>query len=152
MYIFPVATDEQLPEDLLRHAARLSRWANRHAAMPLPWGRARVLSLVEELQPARVTTLADADDTSQPAMTAQVQRLHSDGLVTRETDPSDARAWLVSLTDDGARTLAEARRARGRALAPALAGTDEAALRGTVDLLARLVDATRAHPDDREDT
>jgi len=136
---------DDLADDLLRHAARLSRWASRHADMGVPWAQARVLSLVEELGPVRVTTLADADDTSQPTMTTQVQRLEAEGLVSREPDPADARASLVSLTAEGLRVLGEARRARARALAPVLdaVAADPASLATAVDLLERLLDATR---------
>ena len=135
-----------LADDLLRHAARLSRWANRHADLGMPWAQARVLSLVEELAPVRVTTLAEADDTSQPTMTTQVQRLVADGLVVRTPDPADARASLVTLTAAGSRALTEARRARGRALAPVLdrVEPDPEQLRAAVALLAELVDAARA--------
>jgi DNA-binding MarR family transcriptional regulator len=142
-----VSTDD-LADDLLRHAARLSRWANRTADMPLPWSTARTLSLVEELGPARVTTLAEADEVSQPTMTNQLQRLEADGLVSRVPDPADARAALVSLTAAGADALAATRRARGAALERVLAAVapSEAELRTAVTLLAGLVEATRPSP------
>ena len=151
MYSGRMRTDD-LADDLLRLAARLSRWASRSADLGMPWAQARVLSLVEELGPARVTTLAAADDTSQPTMTSQVQRLVADGLVARTPDPDDARAWLVSLTDEGTRALASARRARGRALAPLLDRVDPSpeAMATAVALLADLVEATRT-PALRED-
>lgn len=138
-------TTDHLADDLLRSAARLSRWASRHAAHELPWAQARVLSLVEELGPARVTTLADADDTSQPTMTTQVQRLEAEGFVTRTPDPADGRASLVVLTAAGTEALAAARRARARTLEPVLADldADPEQVRTAVDLLVRLVEATR---------
>jgi DNA-binding MarR family transcriptional regulator len=37
------------------------------------------------------------------AVDAMVER----GLVTKEPNPSDARSWLVTLTDDGVRTVQE---------------------------------------------
>ncbi|WP_307836098.1 MarR family winged helix-turn-helix transcriptional regulator [Phycicoccus sonneratiae] len=139
-----MSTDD-LADDLLRSAARLSRWASRHAAHDLPWAQARVLSLVEELGPARITTLAAADDTSQPTMTTQVQRLEAEGFVTRSSDPADARASLVELTPSGTAALAAARRARARTLEPVLTGldADPARVRAAVDLLVELVEATR---------
>jgi DNA-binding MarR family transcriptional regulator len=139
-------TTADLADDLLRSAARISRWASRHAALELPWAQTRVLSLVDELGPARVTALAAADDSSQPTMTAQVQRLEAEGYVSRVPDPDDGRAGLVSLTAAGARALGEARRARARALEPVMAGldADPARLRDAVALLAELVEATRS--------
>jgi DNA-binding MarR family transcriptional regulator len=123
----------------------------------MPYAQARVLALVEELGPARVTTLADADDCSQPSMTVQVQRLEADGLVTRTPDPADARASLVGLTTDGAAALARLRRARGAALAPLLDAVqpDTVRLRAAVALLGELLDATRHEPTttpDRKDS
>jgi DNA-binding MarR family transcriptional regulator len=136
---------DALADDLLRSAARLSRWASRHADLGMPFAQARVLALVEDLGPARVTTLAAADDCSQPSMTAQVHRLEADGLVTRAPDPADARATLVGLTADGAAALARIRRARGTALRPVLdtVAPDEQRLRDAVALLAELLDGTR---------
>ncbi|WP_205860571.1 MarR family winged helix-turn-helix transcriptional regulator [Phycicoccus sp. HDW14] len=138
-------TTDHLADDLLRSAARLSRWASRHAAHELPWAQARVLSLVEELGPARITTLAEADDTSQPTMTTQVQRLEAEGFVTRTPDPADGRASLVVLTTAGTEALTSARRARARTLEPVLADldADPEQVRTAVDLLVRLVEATR---------
>src|SRR6478609_10856563 len=115
-----VTPTDALADELLRSAARLSRWASQHADLGMPFAQARVLALVDDLGTARVTTLAAADHCSQPSMTAQVQRLEADGLVTRTPDPADARATLVGLTADGAAVLARLRRARGAALAPVL--------------------------------
>ena len=144
-----------LADDLLRSAARLSRWASRHADLAMPYAQARVLALVDDLGPARVTTLAAADECSQPSMTAQVHRLEADGLVARSPDPADARAALVELTADGAAALARLRRARGAALAPVLDAVqpDPGRLRDAVALLGELLDASQHQPTpDRKDT
>ena len=147
---------DALADELLRSAARLSRWASRHADLAMPYAQARVLALVDDLGPSRVTTLATADDCSQPSMTAQVQRLEADGLVTRTPDPADARATLVALTDAGADVLTGIRRSRGAALAPVLDAVhpDADRLRDAVALLGELLDATRHTPTtpDRKDT
>jgi DNA-binding MarR family transcriptional regulator len=134
-------------EDILRSAARLSRWASRHADLGVPAAQARVLSLLDELGPTKITDLAQADNTSQPTMTTQIQRLEAEGLVTRNQDPDDARASRVSITGDGLVVLARVRWARGQALAPLLADIDPDGerLRQTADLLAELLDATAAH-------
>lgn len=139
-----MSTDD-LADDLLRAAARLSRWATRHSDLELPWAQARVLSLVEELGPARITALAAIDDTSQPTMTAQVQRLEARDWIARTPDPDDARAHLVALTDAGRDVLAQARAARAAALAPVLdrLAADPERLRAATSLLADLVEATR---------
>ena len=146
---------DALADDLLRSAARLSRWASRHADLGMPYAQARVLALVDDLGPARVTALAAADECSQPSMTAQVHRLEADGLVARTPDPADARAALVELTADGAAALARLRRARGAALAPVLDAVqpDPGRLRDAVALLGELLDASQHQPTpDRKDT
>lgn len=128
--------------DLLRASARLTRWASRHASFELPHAQARLLALVEELGPARVSALAQADNTSQPAMTTALQRLEGDGLVQRVSDPVDARASLLSLTPRGRATLDRVRAARLAAVAPTLDGLDDhdiARLRGAVDVMEDLL-------------
>ncbi|WP_392543398.1 MarR family winged helix-turn-helix transcriptional regulator [Oryzobacter telluris] len=150
-----MTTHDALADELLRGAARLSRWATRTADLGMPWAQARVLALVDELGPTRVTTLAAADDCSQPSMTTTVQRLEALGLVTRTPDPADARATLVTLTVEGADRLTRLRRARGAALTPVLArvAPDETRLRDAVALLTELLEATRApSAPQREDT
>jgi len=70
------------------------------------------LGSLERMGPRRITALAASEGVSQPSMTQLVQRLEQRGLVTRSSDPADARAALVSVTDEGRAALAE-RRARG---------------------------------------
>lgn len=55
--------------------------------------------------PRRVTELAAGESISQPAATKVVNGLERRGLVKRESDPADARAALVRLTDAGREAL-----------------------------------------------
>jgi len=146
-----------LGNDLLRSAARLTRWASRHASFEVPMAQARLLALLDELGPTRVSVLAEADHSSQPTMTTQVQRLEAAGWAQRVDDPDDARASLVSLTGEGHRALAQAREARLEVLSPALTGLDRSGverLRTAVEVLEALLDEaaqattghTRQHP------
>jgi DNA-binding MarR family transcriptional regulator len=109
---------------LLRAAARLSRWASQSASFDIPFAQARLLALVDELGPVRVSALAEADHSSQPTVTSQVHRLEAAGWARREPDPADARATLVSLTEHGAAALARVRAARAEVLDPVLARLD----------------------------
>lgn len=131
---------DELGNSVLRSAARLTRWASRNASLDVPMAQARLLALVEELQPARISTLAAADHTSQPTMSAQVQRLEAEGWAERVPDPADARASLVSLTAAGNAAIARARRARLEALSPAFDQLDDAALARLADAVAALDD------------
>src|SRR3954468_15695389 len=117
-----------LGNDLLRSAARLSRWASRHASFDVPFAQARLLALLDELGPSRVSALAAADHSSQPTSTTQLQRLEASGWVHRASDPDDARATVISLSDEGRAALESVRRARLAVLSPALDRLDDAAL------------------------
>jgi DNA-binding MarR family transcriptional regulator len=137
-----VTTPVSLGNELLRSSARLSRWASRHASFDLPFAQARLLALLDELGPARVSTLAVADHSSQPTVTAQLQRLEAQGLVRRAADPDDARASLVSLSDHGRGKLESLREARVAVLAPLLDELDDqglADLETAVDVIGRLL-------------
>ncbi|MFT3860578.1 MarR family winged helix-turn-helix transcriptional regulator [Micropruina sp.] len=137
------------PEDLVRAAGGLSRWASSHAELGAPPATLRLLVMVEEHGPIRVGDLAEADHTSQPAVTRQVGRLHSLGWVDRTHDPDDARACLVVITEPGRRALVRARRARGEVMNRLLAdaGIAEHRVREAADLLHQLLTAARTAAD-----
>jgi DNA-binding MarR family transcriptional regulator len=138
----------QLGDDLLRNAARLNRWATRHADLEVPFAQARLLSLLEELGPARIGDLARADHTSQPTLTSCVQRLEAAGWVRRDGDPADARASVVSLTPAGRGALTNVRRARAAVLQPVLDQLERhdpavlARVQAAVEVIAGLLDAS----------
>ncbi len=141
--------DTAVADHLLRVIARLNRWANRHADLGLPVAQARVLSLVEELEPARVTTLAQADNCSQPAMTGHLKRLELAGLTRRTPDCDDARASLVTVTAAGHTALAALRRRRAESLHAALTALGpndpgHARIAAATRALEDLLDAARA--------
>ncbi|HET7801743.1 MAG TPA: MarR family transcriptional regulator [Humibacillus xanthopallidus] len=138
-----------LGNELLRSAARLSRWASRHASFDVPFAQARLLALLDELGPSRVSALAAADHSSQPSITTQLHRLEAAGWVERAVDPDDARASLVSLSPAGKGALEDVRRARVAVLAPALDGLDATALarvRVAIDVLDELLAAAAEPP------
>src|SRR6476620_5691280 len=119
---------DELGNSVLRSAARLTRWASRNASLDVPMAQARLLALVEELQPARISALAAADHTSQPTMSIQVQRLEAEGWTQRVPDAADARASLVSLTVAGKAAIDRVRRARLEALSSAFDQLDDEAI------------------------
>lgn len=123
--------------------AGLSRWATAQAQTPfdIPYAQLRLLSLVGQLGPVRITELAEADNCSQPTVTQQVRKLAALGWIERADDPDDARASLISLSVRGSAAIDQARAARARAIAPLLADldeTDRATLTQATDLLVRL--------------
>ncbi len=106
---------------LLSAVSRLNRWATRHADLQIPPAQARLLSLIDSVGPARIGELAEADHCSQPTMTTQVQRIENAGWATRQADPADRRASVITLTESGREVLGEVRAARHAAVADVLA-------------------------------
>ncbi len=60
-----------------------------------------MLARIEELQPARLSDLADAAGVEVSTASRQVARLVEQGYAQRTADPADARAALHELTDKG---------------------------------------------------
>ncbi len=114
------AADTSLAGDLLSVVARLNRLATQRVRMELPYAQARLLSTIEDQGAARISDLAAFDHCSQPTMTTQVRRLEDGGLVSRITDPADARAVLISITPNGKEVLTRVRADRGAVVDPYL--------------------------------
>lgn len=110
--------------DLLVTAGRLTRLAGVISDDDLPRAVMRALAVLDEHGGVRVSEFARIDRCSQPAATALLGRLVTDGLATRAKDPQDSRAVLVELTPAGRARLTEARRAFAAAVAPGLAEFD----------------------------
>lgn len=116
----PPVADTALSAELLFVVARLNRLATQRVKLEVPYAQARLLSTIEDQGTARISDLAGFDHCSQPTMTTQVRRLEDAGLVSRATDPSDARAVLISITARGSDVLARVRSDRGAVVDPYL--------------------------------
>jgi DNA-binding MarR family transcriptional regulator len=138
-----------LAADLLSVVARINRLATQRVRMQLPFAQARLLSMIEDQGTARISDLAALDHCSQPTMTTQVRRLEDAGLVSRTTDPADARAVLISITDRGVAVLAQVRTDRGAVIDPYLARLGDGDRQTLVDAVrvmrSLLDDAQRQH-------
>ncbi|NJP53594.1 MarR family transcriptional regulator [Streptomyces sp. SBST2-5] len=74
-----------------------------------------LLVRLDECGRQRATELAAYIGVGKATMSRQLRALEELGLVAREPDPADGRAWLVALTQEGqdrVRRVREARRAR----------------------------------------
>lgn len=107
----------QLAESLREFALSLVRDAPQSS---LSRTAAATLSVLERQGAQRITTLAEHESVSQPAMTGLVQRLEHSGLVSRHRDPLDGRATLIAITDVGTKELGERRSSHDDAIASRL--------------------------------
>ncbi|MBP2451348.1 MarR family winged helix-turn-helix transcriptional regulator [Mycolicibacterium lutetiense] len=143
-------TDEsELGADLLSVVARLNRLATQRTRLPVPWAQARLLSTIEDQGEARISDLALLDHCSQPTMTTQVRRLEDAGLVTRTTDPGDARAVLIAITEKGRQTLEQARADRAATINPRLerlTAEERRTLAHSVGIIRRMLADVDEHP------
>jgi DNA-binding MarR family transcriptional regulator len=98
--------DADIPHrELLELSARFShlftRWLDAKSPGGLSYPRLRLLEVLHCQGPAKMKTLGDALGLSARNMTAVADSLESDGLLRRVAHPSDRRATLLELTDDG---------------------------------------------------
>lgn len=145
------STVESLGGELVTQAARLVRTMRRRLDVP---AAARVLSVLDELGPSSVTTLAAAYGCSQPTMSVLVGQLVEEGRVEKSPHPTDTRSTLVSLTASGAAELARVRRINGELVAARLTAhptLTTADLRTAVDVLRELLPAFDDAPERTSD-
>ncbi len=99
-------SDKPLADDVWRTMASLvidNRDSWKRAVVErtgLPFSRIRILSRLGR-RPMSVKQIAQAATIDAPAATVAVNDLEGRGLVIRETDPSNRRCKVVSLTDAG---------------------------------------------------
>lgn len=100
------------------YQAYLAAW-NRHVDAVLTGPQFAVLSAIRAHPDADQTALAGAVALDTSTMADVCRRMERRGLITRTAAPHDARAKVLTLTEDGAAALAETNR-RARALDEAL--------------------------------
>ncbi|MEW1722285.1 MarR family transcriptional regulator [Streptomyces sp. NPDC093109] len=94
-----------------------------------------LLVRLEECGPQRATELAGYFGVGKATMSRQLRALEQLGLLSREPDPADGRAWLVRITDEGRARFRRVRDARRELYVQRLADWD----RAEVAELARLL-------------
>ncbi|GHE81713.1 transcriptional regulator [Streptomyces longispororuber] len=120
---------------LLRRARASSGEMARQVHPDLEPAAYGLLAFLDESGPRRATDLAAFIGVGKATMSRQLRALEQLGLVTREPDPADGRAWLVRLTDEGRTRFRTVRRGRRERYVRQLAGWD----RTEVAELARLL-------------
>jgi DNA-binding MarR family transcriptional regulator len=135
-----------LGEELISASARIVRWAPHTTPVSISLAAGRLLARLLDNGPTRISDLAVAERCSQPTITNHVKRLESANLVERTVDPSDGRAWMISISDDGRDRLTQIRASLSRSIEPYLARLsrrDLKALHEGVDVMKRLMDLDR---------
>lgn len=109
---------QQLVERSAAFAAAYIRWLDGISSDGLTYPRLRLLSQLHCSGPAMMRELADDLRLTPRNLTAVVDALEHEGLVTRVPHPTDRRATVVELTNAG-------RRAADRAMEPKFAAIGE---------------------------
>jgi DNA-binding MarR family transcriptional regulator len=138
---------ETLAEALDQRLAALWHVLGRRGKRELSRTAASVLATLRDRGPQRITALAESEVVAQPTVTTLVGRLERDGLVKRASDPDDARAVRVHLTDAGFARLAEMRAERAlllEARLERLTADERAALSVALSVLDKLMEGTDA--------
>ena len=105
-----------VPARLAIVTGRLNRRL-RSASGELSHGLLSALATISKQGPVRLAELAQLESVSAPSTTRLVAELEAKGLVSREPDPADGRAVLLSITLEGETAVAAARAARAEMVA-----------------------------------
>ncbi len=136
---------------MIRRVRRMIGERARAVHPDLPAASYLVLSSLMRSGPVRASALVELFDIDKSAISRQVAHLIDLGLITREPDPADARAWLVSLTDEAVRRMADVGEHRRKMLDDDLAEWSAAELEDFVAQLSRYngaLNRARELPDD----
>ncbi|MGW0824571.1 MarR family winged helix-turn-helix transcriptional regulator [Streptomyces sp. NPDC002845] len=123
---------------LLRRARAKSGEMARAVHPDLESAAYGLLARLEESGRQRATDLAAYIGVGKATMSRQLRALEELGLVAREPDPADGRAWLVHLTEEGRERFRTVRDARRERYVRQLAGWDRAEVAELARLLHQL--------------
>lgn len=136
--------DDQAVREIERQLAALGRRIDQMRYAPAPQSGPgldkvayRVLARLIDQGPQRATSIAAHFGLDESTVSRQVESLVAAGLVERERDAADRRAYLLRPTAPGRRYLADARRARRDFLTELLAEWTPEDRATFADLLAR---------------
>ncbi|GAA2104987.1 MULTISPECIES: MarR family winged helix-turn-helix transcriptional regulator [Brevibacterium] len=143
----PKDTAQELAARLIVGGSGFARTASRGVTRGFSLVAMRTLSNLKKEGGLRIGELAQREGIAQPSMTSAVNSLANAGLVTREPDPDDARAAVVTLTPAGSAELTAFRLRTADSAAPlieALPAEDLAALTRAAELLDQLTEQLRS--------
>jgi len=94
----------------------------------------------------RVSDIAACHGVDVSSITPRLKRIENAGLVRRERVPSDARAFMITITAEGARALRSVHGARREILGQALAGIDQTQISAAAGVLRSIADHLSPEP------
>ena len=120
---------ETLPFEIAETAHALRRAFDRRAAtLGVTRAQWKVLFRLERQPGLRQVEIADILDVEPITLCRIVDRLEEAGLVERQRDPSDRRAWRLTVTPQAAPLIAQLRSLADELMAEAFAGLTDAEL------------------------
>ena len=120
---------ETLPFEIAETAHALRRAFDRRAAtLGITRAQWKVLFRVERQPGLRQVELADILDVEPITLCRIVDRLEEAGLVERQRDPADRRAWRLEVTDQAQPLIRQLRALADDLMAEAFLGLSEAEL------------------------
>jgi DNA-binding MarR family transcriptional regulator len=129
------------------HSARLYSEMGSRAGVEVPPHLFGTLARIRDLQPVRITDVAEVMDSERSTTSRQITELTALGLVARQADPADGRAVVVSLTARGETEIGKVYDAWHGLLGTILAEWSEADRTKLLSLLRRLDDGLIAQFD-----
>ena len=136
----------QIAEGLPQRANTLSKLFLSRSSVPVSRTEVGVLRSLRT-RPRRITELASEERVTQPAITLLVNRLADRGWLERTSDPTDGRAVLVALTDEGRSAFDRLKAEYHALLHEEIAALDDhevETLAESVEILDRLIERLRS--------
>jgi DNA-binding MarR family transcriptional regulator len=138
---------ERVINEMVRLKRLIHRLGQRPQDAPRPRSANWLLFAVRHRGPLRLADLAAACYIDASTASRQTAELVAQGLLRRESDPSDGRVSLLALTDEGEQAVQELIRQREEFFTSALAEWDDADVRQLAELMGRLTDSLDAQAD-----
>jgi DNA-binding MarR family transcriptional regulator len=136
---------EDLADTFFAVAHALKRIVNaRVQPGGLSMARLRVLYQLVGGDSVRMGELSACVDVAPRTMTSTVDAMERDGLVQRRPDPTDGRATVVSITEEGVRSFHQGMRLQALAVADLFDGLDAERRTALLEILDRLGEAVAA--------
>ena len=138
---------ERVINEMVRLKRLIHRLGQRPQDAPRPRSSNWLLFAVRHRGPLRLADLAAACYIDASTASRQTAELVTQGLLGREPDPTDGRASLLALTEEGEQTVQDLIKQREEFFTSALAEWNDDDVRRLAELMGRLTDALDAEAD-----